>query len=169
MAFIAKVRSYGWYCNGCKSHKSIARVKLVRVARERHITVVCEDCNTELYDCFAITEKKLCETCEERFQCFTKSDAQIDKPLTRLANHEIKAHNIFEKVNTRESGIKSYTGRVYDKLAHGENCLYPGREDCNHSWMREGYNGNSYRRCGYMKYDKVNKEWFCGYERTKQT
>lgn len=173
--FETKIRSYGWYCNKCNEHKTTDKVYVAKVAptsrnaRDGYVGIVCSDCNTELLDCFVAKKyypeiRKQCDTCVDRFQCFTMSEAQIEKPMKNVHAHEIHT-NITIDTERTEVGIRSYTGKIYDKLEQKDFCVYPERDDCNHSWMRANYNGNSYRRCRYMKYDKQNKEWYCEYGR----
>lgn len=175
--FEAKIRSYGWYCSRCKEHKSLDRVWVAKVSREgatstivtvkEWIGIVCKDCNTELTDCFVARKyyqiiKTWCETCEDKFQCFTMSEAQIEKPLVKAYPHEIHAKTPLHQNGIL--GIQSYTGKIYDKLEQDKLfCKYPERDDCNHSYMRAAYTGESYRRCRDMKYDKNNKKWYCLY------
>ena len=169
--FEAKIRSYGWYCTKCKEHKSLDKTWVAKVSREGHIikewiSVVCKDCNHELVDCFIAKKyypiiKTWCDTCMDKFQCFTMSEAQIEKPLVKAAPHEV--HPKLPLHTNDIVGIRSYTGKIYDKLEDGVFCKYIDRDDCNHSYMRTDYTGEPYHRCHQMKYDKNNKKWYCLY------
>lgn len=173
--FETKIRSYGWYCSKCGERKTIDKVWVAKVRQESrwsnkgYVGIICADCNTELLDCFVAKKyypeiRKQCETCEDRFQCFTMSEAQIEKPMKLVHPQEIHSHVPLDNEN-EVVGIRSYTGKIYDKLEQKDFCAYPERDDCNHSWMRANYNDRPYRRCRYMKYDKQNKEWYCEYGR----
>ena len=174
--FNAKIRSYGWYCTKCREHKPIDKVWVARVEQgcsnkwtgtyyaNYWTGIICFDCNTELTDC-CVAKKYYpmnCEACEDRFQCFTKSEAQIEKPLRKVLNHQVSPKMLLDAEKV-EVGIKSYTGKIYDKLEPDNFCAEPDRDDCNHSYMRANYNGETYKRCEEMKYDKKEKKWYCRY------
>jgi len=171
MPFKANVRSYGWYCQRCKERKPINKVWVASVSGStRHngwIGIVCSNCNTELIDCFVAKNyypelKKQCMTCEDRFQCFTMSEAQVEKPFIKAKDHQVHP-NIPVHNGNKAAGIKSYTGKIYDKLEPDEFCMFPYRDDCNDSRMRKNYTGDSYQRCIEMRYDAKNKKWYCRY------
>jgi len=166
--FVTNIRGYGWYCTKCKERKPILKVWVAKVKKQgkdkEWIGVVCKTCNTILSDCFIAKQyytelKKQCLTCEDRFQCFTMSEAEIARPLINAYSHEIRSSI---PLHTEEQiGIQSYTGKIYDKLEPDEFCDYPERDDCNHSYMRNNYIGEPYWRCKEMKYDSKNKTWYC--------
>ncbi len=167
---LTKVRGYGWYCPTCQTHKDVDSIGVVKVVQDRFMTVVCLDCMTEAVDCFLIPEEnKECDNCSDRFRCFTRSDATIEKNLLSVRAHELKSvPNIIDPRNIE--GVRSYTGIYNFKLESNADlyCAYAERDDCNHSWMRQNYSGTPYRRCSYMKYDVKNKEWYCYYGRSKR-
>uniref|UniRef100_A0A6M3LSS8 Uncharacterized protein n=1 Tax=viral metagenome TaxID=1070528 RepID=A0A6M3LSS8_9ZZZZ len=175
ISLLTKVRGYGWYCPNCEAHKDVDKIGVVKVVKDRFMTVICTDCNTEVVDCFLVDHPsrlqgyKYCDKCLDRFRCLTRADVVIEKELQSVKGHEI--HSVPNVVDTRHiDGVRSYTGIYNHKLEQNEElyCTYPERDDCNHSWMRQNYRGSPYRRCTYMKYDKDNKEWFCYYGRSKR-
>ena len=139
----------------------------------RYLAVICNKCNTELSDCFIAKKhipeiQNLCGTCEDKFDCFTLSESQIEKELQTVHAQDIKPTRIDLKNGNGRVGIKSYTGKVYDKLESDEYCEYPERDDCNYSWMRKHYDGEDYFRCEHMKYDRNNRIWYCLYGKIKR-
>lgn len=168
---LTKIRAYGWYCPRCRAHKDIEQVNVVKVVGSRYMTMICTDCNTELIDCFLLNntnerlkqfrESRDCEGCTDRFRCYTRSDAVIEKELKSMKSHEIKTYDAI--IDTRHiEGVRSYTG-IYNQKLDSEFCAFPERDDCNHSWMRQNYSGSPYKRCVYMKYDATGKFWYCWY------
>jgi len=164
---LTKVRAYGWYCPRCRAHKDIERVNVVKIVGSRYMTMICTDCNTELIDCFLLNtnerfkESRDCEKCNDRFKCYTRSDAVVEKELKSIKFHEIKTYDAI--IDTRHiEGVRSYTG-IYNQKLDTEFCAFPERCDCNHSWMRQNYSGIPYKRCVYMKYDATEKIWYCWY------
>jgi hypothetical protein len=174
-SYITQCRAYGWWCSHCEKHKDINKVKVVKIMYAKYVGVVCVDCNTELSDCFLATKlpnfNEDCSICQDRFQCLTRADAVIDKELQSARSEQIHAipTRLADELAKNMVGIRSYTGRYYDKLEQGKNfCLDPDREDCNHSFMRANYNGHQYKRCSEMKYDTKKKEWYCRYGRERR-
>jgi len=166
---LTKVRAYGWYCPHCKEHKNIESVDVVKVVKSRYMTMICADCHTEVVDCFLInTENKLCDDCSDRFRCFTRSDAITEKYMKSVKTHEISSvPNVIDPRNIE--GVRSYTGIYNHRLERDDNfCAYPNRDDCNHSWMRQNYNEEPYKRCHYMKYHVQDKVWYCYYGKSKR-
>lgn len=165
---LTKVRAYGWYCPHCKTHKNIENVNVVKVVRDRYMTMTCADCNTEVVDCFLVMVEKECDGCSDRFRCFTRSDIIIEKELKSVKSHEIRS--VPDIVDTRNiEGVRSYTGIYNFRLERDDDfCAYSNRDDCNHSWMRQNYNSEPYKRCHYMKYHMQNKEWYCYYGKSKR-
>jgi hypothetical protein len=176
--FKASIRSYGWYCSNCCEHKSANNITVAKIPSKsnddmNYIGVVCSRCKTELNNCFDV--KKIipeindwCATCEDRFQCFTKSEAQTDKDLTNVHSQEIRPSRLGDVGTEEVCGIQSYTGRIHDKLESGDYCEFQEREDCNFSWMRLYYKGEPYSRCRNMNYDRTNKQWYCLYGKEKR-
>lgn len=167
-----KIRGYGWYCTNCKSHKDVSKVDVVKIVRDNYIAIVCPDCYTELVDCFVLNDHPLyphnCDNCEDKFKCFTRADAVMERPMVLRPQHEIKTSPIANEIMAKIEGVRSYTGIYNDKLEMSDFCEHPEREDCNHSWMRANYRGSKYMRCRSMKYDVTKKEWYCVYGRAKR-
>jgi|GEM_PF-6783654 len=165
--FNVKVRRYGWYCSRCKEHKTHEGLYVAGVAKSAWIKVVCKLCNTELIDCRRAKKYyKIdisCDDCQDKFNCFSMSDADISLPLIKVSSHQV--HPVVPLENEEKYGIKSYTGKVYDKLETDSFCRFTERDDCNHSYMRANYTGEGYRRCVEMKYDPKEKKWYCRYGR----
>lgn len=157
------VRSYGWYCTRCREHKNMEELYIA--INVTWIAPICKECNTELIDCRLAKKyykfNRLCDDCQDRFNCLSVSDAQVTLPLVKVHPHQVHPHIPLE--NDQNYGIKSYTGKVYDKLEPDSFCSHTEREDCNHSYMRANYSGEKYRRCTEMKYDKKDKKWYCRY------
>ncbi|MFA7101431.1 MAG: hypothetical protein WC196_06885 [Bacilli bacterium] len=166
---LTKIRGYGWYCPTCKSHKDIDKIGIVKVVRDRFMTVVCNECMTETVDCFLVNVEKDCDRCSDRFRCITRADITIERELKSVKAHELKSvPNVIDPRNIE--GVRSYTGIYNQKLESNAElyCAYPDRDDCNHSWMRQNYKGTPYPRCHYMKYDVQNKIWYCYFGRSKR-
>ena len=165
---LTKVRAYGWYCPHCKTHKNIENVNVVKVVKDRYMTMICADCTTKVVDCFLIKADKLCDECPDRFRCFTRSDIVVEKVLQSVKSHEILGFP--DAIDTRNiEGVRSYTGIYYDKLERNDNfCAYAERDDCNFSWMRQNYKGEPYKRCHYMKYHVQDKVWYCYFGKSKR-
>lgn len=164
-----KVRAYGWYCPHCKEHKDIDKVSVVKVTQSRYMAMICTDCTTEVVDCFLVKQQIIkldCDRCADRFRCLTRADAVVEKGLQNVKTHEIRSvPNVVDPRNIE--GVRTYTG-IYNRKLDSEFCAYEEREDCNHSWMRSGYDGVPYRRCIYMKYRATEKEWYCWYGKSKR-
>jgi hypothetical protein len=161
---LTKIRGYGWYCTSCKEHKDVTKVNVAKIVSDKYIAIVCSDCSTELVDCFMLKEQEFprnCDKCEDKFKCFTRADSVIEKTMQSLHSHEVKTSPIIRKIMENIQGVRSYTGIYNDKLAEPPICIYPTRDDCNHSWMRANYNGAAYTRCPYMKYEIKEKRWYC--------
>jgi hypothetical protein len=160
-----RVRSYGWFCPKCSAHRNADQIDVAKIVGNKYITMVCSNCRSELVDCFVVKEKypvgQECEHCIDRFQCFTRADAIIEKDMITLRSHEVTTSPIVEFMAKEIIGVRSYTGIYNDKLANPPICIYPDRIDCNNSWMRFKYNGVSYKRCEYMKYNVKEKLWYC--------
>lgn len=126
------------------------------------MAMICTDCNTEVVDCFLVKQySDNCDGCADRFRCITRADAVEEKQLRNVKTHEISSvPNVVDPRNIE--GVRSYTG-IYNHKLDGEFCAYEERDDCNHSWMRQNYDGDPYRRCIYMKYHVQEKEWYCWY------
>ncbi len=166
---ITKIRGYGWYCVNCHDHKNLDKVGVVKIIQHNYMAMICQDCHTELVDCFiAKTHQDVrlnCDTCQDRFQCLTRADYVSEKELELVRNDSIHTTPMTRQMLSGVVGVRSYTGIYNDKLDTGDFCLYPTREDCNHSWMRSNYEGPAYKRCPYMKYDVDGKVWYCEYGR----
>ena len=166
--FITKVRSYGWWCYRCECHKSVTEIRLARATN--YIGVVCKSCNTELLDCFLIAALKNCDSCLDRFQCLTRADVTVKMSMETARTEEIRIppRKLIDAMEKEVTGIRAYTGVYNDKLESDDTCHRVDREDCNNSTMRHNYNGQPYRRCAYMKYDREKEEWYCWYGREKR-
>lgn len=163
---LTKVRAYGWYCPHCKAHKDIEQVSVVKVTKGKYMTMICLDCHTEVVDCFLLTIDRSCDSCPDRFRCYTRSDATTEKELQNVKAHEIRS--LPDVIDPRNIvGVRSYTG-IYNTKLDEEFCRYPERDDCNHSWMRQNYSGDGYTRCPHMKYRIQEHEWYCWYSEVRR-
>jgi len=158
------IRAYGWFCIACDCPKPVEKVRVVKAPNKEFIGVICNDCSTELHDCFLYKKGVECDSCKDRFHCFTMSGATVPKPLENVKSHEIQSIAPI-KTDNKSMGIKSYTGHYHYKLDQSY-CAYPYRDDCNHSWMRANYSGTSYTRCEYMEYAIKEEKWYCLYGET---
>ena len=161
---LTKIRGYGWYCTNCKEHKNITKVDVAKIVGDRCIIIVCSDCSTELVDCFALKDKaypRNCDECSDKFKCFTRADSVEEKTMRSLHSHDAKTSPMTNEIMDSIQGVRSYTGIYNDKLAEPPICIYPERDDCNHSWMRANNKGQTYARCAYMKYELKEKRWYC--------
>lgn len=163
--FITKVRAWGWYCTGCKSRKDNSNIRVVKVINDTYITVICSDCLTELVDCFVVKDSLYphdCDECTDKFMCYTRADAVIEKPMERIHSRDIKPTPVFDEVMKHVEGVRTYTGIYNDKLeVEDKYCACPERDDCNSSSHRRGYKGKTYSRCMHMVYDRSESTWFC--------
>ncbi len=165
---LTRVRAYGWYCPRCRDHKNIESVDVVKVVGDRYMTMLCNDCATEVVDCFIVKEQMdaACDVCPDRFRCLTRTDAVVEKIMRSVKTHEMSSvPGVIDSRNIQ--GVRSYTG-IYNSKLDDTFCAYSERDDCNHSWMRQNYEGSPYKRCIYMKYHVQNKVWYCWFGRSKR-
>lgn len=163
--FQVNVRNYGWYCSRCREHRNIENLYVAAAKYSNWLGIVCKECNTELVDCKVAKRYyklgNICDDCADRFNCFSDSEAHTALPLVKVLAHEVHPHIPMD--GGTNYGVKSYTGKVYDKLETDKFCCCTERDDCNHSYMRANYTGEKYYRCREMKYNSKEKKWYCRY------